>query len=198
MLDDKNKAVKTATTGSFCGYWAAIRKIKESMSPKERSVDLMLERLYRFVLHGDMVQAKTLAKAILILSPCSGVAIADARFRALWKLRKYVQAIRVYRQVGRMFWHAEVVGRHYERQGRLDRAVVEFEYLVSEYNNMRKDFLPMPSGPRELLVLAKWYADKDRPKARAYLKTYLRAGKVWPAYRLRHKFSAMALLRKLS
>ena len=82
----------------------------------------------------------------------------------------------------------------------MGRAVVEYEYLVTEYNKMRKDFLPLPKGPRELFVLGRWYADKDQVKARKYLTIYLSAEKVWardPAFRLRHKASASALLRRL-
>ena len=125
------------------------------------------------------------------------VVIADARFQTLWKKGRRDQAIRVYRRVGRLFWHAEIVGRYYERRGQMGRAVVEYEYLVSEYTKMRKDFLPLPKGPRELYVLGRWYADKDKVKARKYLTTYLSAEKIWerdPAFRLRHKASATALL----
>lgn len=128
------------------------------------------------------------------------VVIGDARFQVLWKRGRRDQAIRVYRRVGRLFWHAEAVGRHYERRGQMGRAVVEYEYLVSEYNKMRKDFLPLPKGPRELFVLGRWYADKDKVKARKYLATYLSAEKVWardPAFRLRHKNAAETILGKL-
>ncbi len=134
------------------------------------------------------------------LSSKTKVVIADAKFQALWKMGKRDQAIRVYRRVGRLFWHAEAVGRHYERRGQMGRAVVEYEYLVSEYNKMRKDFLPLPKGPRELFILGRWYADKDKVKARKYLTTYLSAEKVWardPAFRLRHKASAILLLHRL-
>ncbi len=130
----------------------------------------------------------------------SDVAIADVRFRALWKLCQHAQGIRMYRQIGRLFWQAEAVGRHYEHLGKMYRAVVEYEYLVFEYNKMRKDFLSLPKGPRELFVLGRWYADKDKVKARKYLTTYLSAEKVWvraPAFRLRHKNAARAILNKL-
>ena len=134
------------------------------------------------------------------LSSKTKVVIADARFQALWKMGRRDQAIRVYRGIGRLFWHAEAVGRHYERRGQMGRAVVEYEYLVSEYNKMRKDFLPLPKGPRELFVLGRWYADKDQVKARQYLATYLSAEKVWardPAFRLRHKTATKTILKKL-
>ena len=87
----------------------------------------------------------------------SGVMISDTMFRALWKLRKYQEAILFYRKAGpgRLFWHSETVGRYYERQGLEHRACKEYENLVKIYvSEMSKDFLPVSSQDLKALSIS--------------------------------------------
>ena len=138
-----------------------------------------------------------MAKAV---SSKMDVAVADAMFRSLWKSDRRKQAIKIYRNAGRPFWHAETVGRYYERQGLIKKAMAEYEYLMSEYLKIRKDFLPFPKGPVELFKLGRWYAPKNKAKATRYLKLYLSAEDEWesdPAFYLRHKHAARSILNEL-
>ena len=70
-----------------------LKRIYASISEEERLNELVLKSLYRSVLSGNRVHADIIAKATIILFPMSGVMISDTMFRALWKLRKYQEAI---------------------------------------------------------------------------------------------------------
>ncbi len=64
----------------------------------------------------------------------------DTLFKKYWRQRRYKQAIRVYNKIGRPFWHAQEVGRYYERHGLTKKAITEYEMLVKEYEKMKKEF----------------------------------------------------------
>ncbi|HEY5235746.1 MAG TPA: hypothetical protein VIJ14_06180, partial [Rhabdochlamydiaceae bacterium] len=153
------------------------------------------------ILRGNKDEGWTIAEATIILFPKSDVMIADTMFEALWKLGKKRQAIQIYRKVGRLFWHAEAVGRYYERQGQMSKAVQEYEYLMNEYSRMsKKGILPLPPDPRELFVLGQWYASRDKLKSRKYLELYLSSenyGIKDSACYLRHKNAARRILDRL-
>ena len=122
-------------------------------------------------------------------------AIADSKFWACWKNGEYTKAISVYKSTDRPFWLAEKVGRYYESRGQLNKAMLEYEYLMDEYRRIK--LLPLPKGPEELFKLGKWYINKDRAKARQYLKLYLSAEekcKSDPAFYLSHKEKAEKIL----
>jgi len=178
----------------------ALRNIENNLSIEERMSNLMLDKLHRSVMHGKEVQAGIISQSIKIMFPKTDVAVADTTFEALWKLGKHKQAIKVYLKAGRPFWHSEAVGHYYERQGRIKKAMVEYEYLVNEYLKIRKDFLPLPKGPAELFKLGRWYASRNRGKAMRYLKLYLSAETVCgsdPVFYLRHKHAAKRILSEL-
>ena len=128
-------------------------------------------------------------------------AAATTEFDIHWKNKQYSLGLAAYYAGGRPFWLAEDVGRYYEDNGQLEKAVVEYEYLIGEYERISPDFLPLPKGPRELYVLGKFYFDKDKDKAKKYLRLYLSAQQVWkndPALYLPHKAEAKRILNKLA
>ena len=177
-----------------------LKKINAGLSEEQRLNELMLKKLYQSVLSGNKVQAGIITKAIKIIFPKKTDAIvADVVFKALWKLGKHRQAIRIYIKAGKLFWHTGAIGRHYEKQGLMSKAVEEWEYLMNTYSKMgKKGILPLPNGPPELYKLGRWYADKDKAKSRRYLKLYLsdedRRG---PSCFLWHKNAAKKLLNSL-
>ena len=179
----------------------ALKKIYNRMSDEERLTSVMLKKLYRSILCGNKVQAGIISKSIVIMFPKADVAIADTVFEALWKLRKYKQAIRVYVKAGKPFWHSQEIGRYYERKGFVKKAMLEYQYLISEYCKIGKNFLPLPQGPAELFKLGKWHTSLgQKAAARDHLKLYLRAEDVWrtdPAFHLTHKKAALRILGKL-
>ena len=110
----------------------------------------------------------------------------------------YKEALRAYRKGGRPFWHTQAVGRHYEKQGQIKEAMAEYEYLMTEYSRMGKDFLPLPKGPVELFKLGRWYVSRDTKKARRYLLLYLKAeeDRYGTGRGIRHKKAAERLLKE--
>ena len=87
----------------FIGYSAALRKILLSLPQEKQEREQLALDLYNAILHGDRRKAALIARAIRRKSPCPDFDIAYARFTAHWKRKDYERAIRVYRQVGRMF-----------------------------------------------------------------------------------------------
>jgi|GEM_PF-2070808 len=123
------------------------------------------------------------------------------QFDVHWQNQEYALALAVYYAYGRPFWLTDMVADYYERKGLINRAMEEYEYLIGEYLKIRPDFLPFPNGPRELYLLGRWYASKDKTKAKKYLKLYLDAEakhKTEPALYLPYKHKARKLLRKLN
>ena len=117
------------------------------------------------------------------------------------KAKEYKEALVLYYYANKPFWLTERVADSYMRIGMVGAAMEEFEFLVNEYLNISPDFLPLPQGPEELFTLARWYMNKDKTKARRYLKIYLSAEDRWktdPAFYVRHKNAAKRLLYKLT
>ena len=122
-------------------------------------------------------------------------------FERHWSNREYKEALAVYYYGNRPFWLADDVAGYFERTGQIEKAMQEYEYLVNAYLETRQDFLPLPNGPPELFKLGKWYAFRDKVKARKYLKLYLAAETECgrdPAFYLPHKNAAKRLLGKLA
>jgi len=122
--------------------------------------------------------------------------INDAIFKRYWRQRRYKRAIKIYNRMGRPFWHAQEVGRYYERVGLLKKAVNEYTRLIKIY--MKLKILPLPKGPVELFKLGRWYIDRNPVKAKKYLTLYLRAEKEdhGTGFGIRHKRCAQELLAK--
>jgi len=120
--------------------------------------------------------------------------IDDTLFKRHWRQRRYKQAIGVYNKIGRPFWHAETVGRYYERCGLIKQAIMQYKMLIDEYKKMK--ILPLPRGPVELYKLGKWYIKRNPAKAKKYLTLYLRAEKEdsGTGFGIRHKKRAQELL----
>ena len=125
------------------GFREAMRMIRGGMSSRARTVDFLLEELRHCVQRGELKNAGVIARAILVLFPKGKIAIADARFRGYWQFGKRREAVKVYHKVGRMFWHSESVGRHYERQGQIGKACREYEQLEKVFPGRGRDFLTM-------------------------------------------------------
>lgn len=109
------------------------------------------------------------------------------------------KALEEYMKCGRLFWHAEEIGKYLEDEGRTEEAMNEYEYLIEEYRLMGKDFLPLPKGPEELFKLGKWYISRNKVKAKKYLSLYLKAREVWygdPAFFLEHEKEAKEYMKK--
>ena len=126
-------------------------------------------------------------------------AVADTKFRAYWKNKEYAKAISVYDAAERPFWLTQDVARYYERREQFNKAMQEYEYMMDEYKRIK--IISLPRGPVELFKLGKWNIDKDKVKAREYLKLYLSAEDECggdPAFYLRHKNSAEKMLNRLS
>ena len=128
------------------------------------------------------------------------VGFAYNQFETYWKNREYTKAISIYHIMGRPFCWTEDIADYYMRIGKVSAAMVEYQYLVDEYLRISSDFLPLPQGPRELFLLGRWYARKDKAKAQKYLELYLSAETKCgsdPAFYLRHKNAAQRILNKL-
>jgi len=144
------------------------------MSIEDRLRQAMLDNVYRCILHGKYRDADVVVKAVKIVSPKTApVVTRDIVFRGYWRRKDYRRAVREYCRGGRIFWHAEQVGRYYEKRGNIKRAMSEYEYLMNTYEKMK--IIPLPRGPIELYKLGKWYVNRDRKKAGKYLTLYLRA-----------------------
>jgi len=182
-------------------YREALKKIKDSLSPEEKTVDLMLDRLYRLILKGKIGQANLIAKAIKVVSPkTKEVVISNRIFEAYWKSGRYKDAIKAYVKGGRPFWLAQEVGQYYEKNGQIDKAMKEYNLVIDVYLK-KKGFLPLPKGPVELYKLGKWYIKRNPRRAKKLLKLYLQAEKSTdPAapLRLKHKRQAEELLSNLA
>lgn len=132
--------------------------------------------------------------------PIDYATITD-QFEKHWKNKEYEEGLTVYYDAGRPFWLAGDVGYYYERTGHLEKAAAEYQYLVDQYFEIRPDFLPLPNGPPELYKVGKFYAKRNKAKARKYLELYLSAETKCgrdPAFHLPYKAKARKLLNKLT
>ena len=178
------------------------KKIWSLLSIEDKLHETMLRKIHQFILKGRESEAAVVGSASKILFPKKGEeALCSTIFDALWKKKQYRKAVRAYRAAKRPFWHALEIGKYYEKNGLIKKAMIEYEHLMNAYSKMGKDFLPLPNGPMELVKLGRWYASKDTAKAKKYLKLYLSAAEVWktdPALHLPHKTEAKRLLAKLA
>ncbi|MEI7752209.1 MAG: hypothetical protein WCJ71_09000 [Candidatus Omnitrophota bacterium] len=118
-------------------------------------------------------------------------------FDRLWKKKRRKKAVDLYYRLDRPFWLTQEVGEWFERSGRVNQAMTEYEGLMREFIKMK--ILPLPGGPRELFKVGKWYSRRSPRKARQHLKMYLSAG-IDPGGEgrpLRHKAEAIQLLSKM-
>jgi hypothetical protein len=142
----------------------------------------------------------TVHKALKIMFPkTKDATIASHLFDGHWKAKRYKEAIRIYNEAGKPFWHTGEVGRYYEGRGLIKKAMMEYEGLFREYLKMR--ILSLPRGPVELFKLGRWYAKRNPCKAKRYLKLYLKAEescKSDPAFYLKYKKEAANLLKGLN
>ena len=141
----------------------------------------------------DMIKSKRPKRM-----PIRDVAAGSYLFDSLWKAKKFKQAVRIYFKIGKPFWLAEDVGHYLEGHGRISEAMLEHEYLIGHYQEMK--ILPLPGGPLELLKLARWYSKRSPSMAKRYLKIYLSAEKDQYGTGRKIKFRAQAekLLRQLA
>ena len=126
--------------------------------------------------------------------------VVTFEFERHLKNMEYKEALSLYYYADRPFWLTEEVGRYYERQGLVSKAMNEYQYLVDHYLGIRPDFLPLPNGPVELFKLGRWYAKKDKGKARKYLRLYLSAEDKCggdSAFYLKYKNEAIKLLNNM-
>ena len=144
------KTVRPELAQKFPGYRAAIKIIRDGMSPRGRTVDFLLDEFRRCTCRGETKKADVLSRAVLVLFPKGKVAIADARFRGYWQSGRRPEAVRVYHNVGRMFWYTEAVGRYYERQDQIGKAVREYQYFEDIFPGRGLDFLTMHA--RQVLI----------------------------------------------
>ena len=176
------------------------KEIWDSLSIEDKLHETMLQKIRQLILKGHADDAVTVGSASKILFPKKGdAALYDTVFEALWKRKQYKQALRAYYTGKRPFWRAEVVGRYYERQGLIMKAMAEYEHLIKAYSKMGSSFLPLPGGPVELFKLGQWYAVRNTKKAKKYLTLYLKAedDKCGTGRGIRHKKKAQALLKEL-
>jgi len=181
-----------------------VRQVKNeiwnSLSIEDKLHETMLQKVRQLILKGRESEAATVERASKILFPEKGeAAICSTTFDVLWGQKQYKKALQAYHKGKRPFWHAETVGRYYERQGLIKKAMAEYEYSMNEYCKMGKDFLPLPKGPVALFKLGQWYATRDPVKAKKYLTLYLQAEKdnCGAGAGIRHKTKAQDLLKKL-
>ncbi|MDP8258430.1 MAG: hypothetical protein P9L90_03305 [Candidatus Aadella gelida] len=123
---------------------------------------------------------------------------SDEIIRECLENRERDKALEEYMECGRLFWHAEEIGKYLEDEGRIEEAMYEYEYLIGEYMQMGKDFLPLPKGPEELFKLGEWYISRNSGKAKKYLSLYLKAREVWfgdPAFFLEHEKEAKEYMK---
>jgi len=162
--------------------------------------DLMIDKLYERALLQDNKQIRVISEAIRILFPKhSEVVIQSKLFDACWKRKNFQDAIKIYIRSGRPFWHSHDVGKYYESIGETDKAMKEFERLMTVYQEIK--ILPLPQGPAELYKLAVWYKKRNPAKAKKFLTFYLRTDDKWkgdPAFCIPHKRQAERLLSSLS
>lgn len=124
---------------------------------------------------------------------------SDAMIQSYLEKGERSKALKEYLECGRLFWHAEEIGKYLEDKGRIEEAMIEYEYLIKEYMRMGEGFLPLPKGPNELFKLGRWYVSRDQQKARKYLRLYLSAKEVWsndPAFFLEYEEEAKKYLKK--
>ncbi|MDP8299177.1 MAG: hypothetical protein P9L88_04675 [Candidatus Tantalella remota] len=162
--------------------------------------DVMLRKVRRLILKKNLVDANTVGNASKILFSQKGeIELYYTKFEAFWKRKMYKEALKAYHKAGKPFWHAETVGRYYEKQGLIKEAMKEYEYLMTAYSKMGKDFLPLPGGPVELFKLGRWYISSNPKKAKRYLTLYLRAEEdnSGTGRGIRHKKQAERLLKEL-
>lgn len=174
------------------------KEIWSSLSIEDKLHETMLQKVRKLILKGRESETATVSNVSKILFPQKGAAaLYSTIFEALWKKGQYKKALQAYRAGKRPFWHAEAVGRYYERQGLIKQAMAEYEHLVNEYFKMGKDFLPLPGGPAFLFRLGQWHVKRNPKKAKKYLTLYLRAekDKHGTGIGIRHKNAAKALLR---
>ncbi len=128
-----------------------------------------------------------------------GPGIYHNLFGDLWESGRYEQAIEIYEFLGRPFYLAEDIGRYYENNGLIDRAMGEYGFLIESYLKMGDDFLPFPGGPVELFKVGRWYEKTDPMRAEKYLKLYLSAepDKYGTGRGIDHKTEAQGILAKI-
>jgi tetratricopeptide (TPR) repeat protein len=167
------------------------------LSDRERLLSLMLDKLSWLLAEDRAKEADTICKTIKLMFPkIKDVVMASSMFDGLWKAKRYSEAVRIYQKADRPFWRSQEVGKYYEGQGLIKKAMAEYERLVEEYLKMK--ILPLPRGPVELFKLGKWYVEKNPSKAKKYLKLYLRAEKEdsGTGFGIQYKKEALSLLKR--
>lgn len=117
-------------------------------------------------------------------------------FDQLWKRKQYGKALALYHRLKRPFFLSKQVARHLERQRKTRAAVKELEHLVAEYLRLQIP-LPIPNTD-ELFKLGRFYATRDRLKARRFLNLYLAPDPYGVGCTPRHETTARKILSKIA